>query len=103
MEAEFRLVYWQIRGYCGLFPDDEALGNYFEWVLRKLGNENALPCRNPNRPQGGRVDGRATTCPQSWELLNREIRVATCVGTLQGLVQDCTKFHFHSRSTLRGV
>jgi len=28
--------------------------------------------------QGGRLDGWATTCPQSWDLLNREIRVATC-------------------------
>jgi len=31
--------------------------------------------------QGWRVDGWATTCPQSWNLLNREVRVATCVGT----------------------
>jgi hypothetical protein len=29
----------------------------------------------------GRVDGWATTCPQSWDLLNREIRVATCAVT----------------------
>ena len=40
--------------------------------------------------QGGRVDGWATTCPQSWNLLNREVRVATCVGrALYGLVDCC--------------
>src|SRR5208337_2274980 len=50
--------------------------------------QSRSPC-NPNRirppslpesepAQGGRVDEWGTTCTQSWDLLKRESRVATC-------------------------
>ena len=45
-----------------------------------------VPVKRPSLPesepaQGGRVDGWVTSCPQSWDWLNREIRVARCAGT----------------------
>jgi hypothetical protein len=40
------------------WPGDAALGNYAEWVLFRVWNDNALPSRNPNLPKVGELTAR---------------------------------------------
>jgi hypothetical protein len=68
--------------------------------LSRIRNEKRPSMPESEPVQGGRLDGWATTCPQSWDLLNREIRVATCtVRPLYDLVAPLdVKLTFHSQS-----
>jgi hypothetical protein len=45
--------------------DDEALGDYAEWVLRRIGNEMSLLAGIQPAPSSGPVDGKATSQAES--------------------------------------
>jgi hypothetical protein len=57
--------------------------------LSRIGNEKRPSTPESEAVQRRRVNGWATTCPQSWDLPNREIRVATCAGRPLHDNMDC--------------
>jgi hypothetical protein len=71
-----------------LWTSDAALGKYAEWVLRRIGNENQFPGRNPAGPSGGPVDAKATFQAESTRGAIDHLKISGGMGIYSQLFLD---------------